>query len=309
VATTGDYYQVLGVDKSAGKDDIQRAYRRLARQYHPDVNKEPDAEETFKRINEANEVLSDEGKRARYDRFHEQFGDDWAKVPEDYDPRGYAPGPQAGFEGVDLGDLLGGLFGGGGSFRARGFDGFDAGGFSMPGADLEAGLELTVEDAYAGGRRTLTMQTPTGTRTVEVNIPAGVQDGQRIRLAGRGVDGVGDGPRGDLYLVVSLLPHPRFRVEGRTVTVDLPIAPWQAALGANVPVETPSGMVNLKVPAGSSSGRKLRLRGRGLPNPKGKAGDFYAEVKIVVPKKLSEPERELWQRLAELSADRVAAAA
>ena len=306
VAITGDYYQVLGVDQSASQDDIQKAYRRLARRYHPDVNSDPDAEETFKRVNEANEVLSDPSKRARYDR----FGEDWRKIPEDYDPgsdggpfggrRVYVDpnsGDAEGWAGAGLDDLLGGLFGGTGGFRAT----FGGGGMSMPGADLEAAIELSVEDTYSGGRRTLSLQTPSGERSIEVSIPAGVTAGQRIRLAGQGIDGLGGGPAGDLYLVVSLAPHPRFRVERRDLTVETPIAPWEAALGASVTVETPGGSVRVQVPAGSSSGRKLRLRGCGLPNPKGMPGDLYAELKIVVPAEPSEAERELWERLAEAS--------
>ncbi|MDG6105855.1 DnaJ domain-containing protein [Dactylosporangium aurantiacum] len=325
--TTGDYYEVLGVERTAGQEEIQRAYRRLARRYHPDINKDPDAEERFKRINQAYEVLSDAKKRARYDR----FGEAWRHVPEDYD--GPVPGgdghqgggrrvyvntgggfDEAGFAGVDLDDLLGGLFGGGMPGGPGGFSGgpggfgggFDGGGFGGgpgpgPGADVEAEIELTVPDAYAGGRRRLTLRTPTGPRSFEVAIPAGVADGQRIRLAGQGAEGFGGGRRGDLYLVVRLAPHPRYRVDGRDITVELPVAPWEAALGARVPVETPGGQVQLQVPAGSSSGRRLRLRGRGMPNPKGAPGDLYAEVRIVVPAQPGDAERQLWQQLAEAS--------
>jgi len=307
--TTKDYYQVLGVDRSAGQDEIQRAYRRLARRFHPDINKEPGAEDRFKDINEAYEVLSDEEKRARYDR----FGPAWRQVPEGYEAAGAHPGgaspfggrrvhvntPGAGFGdagfGVNVDDLLGGLFGG------RGF-GFGATTrMSAPGADSEAEIQLPVEDAYAGGRRRITLQTAAGSRGYEVTIPAGVTDGQRIRLAGEGAAGLGAGPRGDLYLIVRLAPHPRYRVDGRDIAVDLPVAPWEAAMGASVPVDTPAGLVQVQVPAGSSSGRRLRLRGRGMPNPKGAPGDLYAEVKIVVPPQASGDERQLWQRLAEIS--------
>jgi curved DNA-binding protein len=302
--TTTDYYQVLGVERSAGQDEIQRTYRKLARRYHPDVNKDPDAEETFKQINQAYEVLSDPKKRVRYDR----FGDAWRQVPEDYDPDSAGPFPGGGAfrpgdeafsgrrvyvdpDGFEFDDLLGGLFGN------RGF----GGPVSAPGMDAEAGIDLSVEDAYRGGRRTITLDTPSGVRSYDVNIPAGVTDGQRIRLAGQGMAGIGDGPRGDLYLVVRLAPHPRYRVASRDITVDLPVAPWEAALGATVPVDTPGGHVDVKVPAGSSSGRRLRLRGRGLPNPRGGAGDLYAEIKVVVPDRLTDTERDLWQRLAETS--------
>ena len=314
--TTGDYYQVLGVDRTAGQDEIQRSYRKLARQYHPDVNKDPGAEDRFKQINEAYEVLSDPNKRTRYDR----YGEHWRQVPPDYDGPMPGSGPFAGggdagfggrrvhvntngFDDADLGgmnvdDLLGGLFGGrGGGFGGRG-GGF-GGRVSAPGADTEAEIELSVEDAYAGGRRGIALQTAGGTRSYEVNVPAGVTDGQRIRLAGQGSAGIGGGPRGDLYLRVRLAAHPRYRVDGRDITVDLPVAAWEAALGASVPVETPAGRVEVKVPAGSSTGRRLRLRGRGMPNPKGAPGDLYAEVKVMVPDRLTDAERELWQRLAQ----------
>ena len=312
--TTGDYYQVLGVDRSASQQDIQRAYRRLARRFHPDISKDPGAEERFKQIGEAYDVLSDEKKRARYDR----FGEHWRQVPEDYDGpmpgtgpfsgggrrvyvntgggRGFGDGfADAEFSGMDFEDLLGGLFGGRPGGMGGGFGGTRA---SAPGADTEAEIELPVEDAYAGGRRRITLQTAAGPRSYEVSIPAGVVDGQRIRLAGQGAAGGGGGPRGDLYLVVRLAPHPRYRVDGRDITVDLPVAPWEAALGASVPVDTPGGQVQIQVPAGSSSGRRLRLRGRGMPDPRGQAGDLYAEVRIVVPAQPSAPERQLWQQLA-----------
>jgi curved DNA-binding protein len=307
--TTGDYYQVLGVDRSAGQEDIQRAYRKLARRLHPDINKDPGAEERFKQLGEAYEVLSDEKKRARYDR----FGAAWRQVPEDYDGPMPGAGPfpggggrrvyvnnsgggfDPGFGGVDFEDLLGGLFGG----RTGGFGRGTR--VSAPGADAEAEIELPVEDVYAGGRRRITLRTASGPRSYEVTIPAGVSDGQRIRLAGQGAAGLSGGPHGDLYLLVRVAPHPRYRVEGRDITVDLPVAPWEAALGASVPVDTPGGPVQVQVPAGSSTGRRLRLRGRGMPNPTGAPGDLYAEVKILVPEQLSAAERKLWRRLAENS--------
>jgi curved DNA-binding protein len=309
--TTGDFYQVLGVDRSASQQDIQRAYRTLARRFHPDINKDPGAEERFKQINEAYEVLSDESKRAHYDR----FGEAWRQVPEDYDgpPPGTEPfagggrrvyvntgggfgaGPFSesggGASFADVDDLFGELFGGAG-VRSR---------MRAPGADSQAEIELSVEDAYAGGRRRITLQTAAGPRSYEVTIPAGVVDGQRIRLAGQGAAGLGGGPRGDLYLVVRLAPHPRYRVDGREITVDLPVAPWEASLGASVPVDTPGGPVQVHVPPGSSSGRRLRLRGRGMPNPKGPAGDLYAEVRIVVPPQPTDRQRDLWRQLAEAS--------
>lgn len=312
--TNRDYYDVLGVSRTAGTEEIQRAYRNLARRWHPDLNKDPGAEERFKEISEAYEVLSDPGNRRRYD----QYGHAWQQVPEGaaaagaggpggpcgagggrrvYVDTGGGPGfaggfGAAGFGGMDFEDLLGGLFGGAGGRAGMGGPG------RMPGADREAEITLGVEDAYTGGRRRITLDTASGPRGYEVTLPPGVTDGQRIRLAGQGGAGSGGGSAGDLYLRVRLAPHPRFRVEGRDITVDLPVAPWEAALGASVPVDTPGGTARVDLPAGSSSGRRLRLRGRGMPNPRGPAGDLYAEVRIAVPAELTPAERELFERLA-----------
>jgi curved DNA-binding protein len=293
-----DYYEVLGVSRDASADDIQRAYRTLARRHHPDVNKDPSAEELFKEINEAYQVLKDPGTRRRYDR----FGPDFRQIPEGYErAEGFGPsgartgGAPFGAEwdfrdsGVDLDDLLGGLFG------ARGPGG------PIRGADQEAELVLSVEDAYGGGRRSLTLAGAAGPRTYEVDIPQGVTDGQRIRLAGQGGRGRGDAGAGDLYLVVRIAPHPRYRVHGRDVTVDLPLAPWEAAVGATVPVDTPGGEGTVRVPPGTSTGRRLRLRGRGMKSPSGQAGDLYAEAKIMVPPSPTERERELFEELAKVS--------
>jgi curved DNA-binding protein len=300
VAVASDFYDALGVPRTATTEEIQQAYRKLARRYHPDVNSDPDAENRFKEISEAYQVLSDPSTRKRYDR----FGKDFRQVPEDYDervaagagPRAGGPRVQYGRYGQDFGDMGGididDLFGG--FFRGRGRVG------SIPGADQEAELELTVEEAYRGGRRKISFA-GAGEREYEVNIPPGVIDGQRIRLAGQGGKGSGGSPAGDLYLVVRIAPHPRYRVNGRDIQVELPVSPWEAALGATVPVTTPGGEVKVRVVAGSSSGRRLRLRGEGLPNPTGKPGDLYAVVKIMVPKKLTKRERELFEELAAVS--------
>jgi curved DNA-binding protein len=322
-----DFYRDLGVGRDASPDEIQRAYRKLARENHPDVNKDPGAEERFKDISEAYDVLSDQDTRKRYDA----FGADFRSVPEGVDPEtwararsgggagrggrgapggaggGFGAGRGGGWEStagddIDLSELLGEMFGGGG-----GFGGFGGGGRGrrsagpIPGADQEAEIVLSVEDAYRGGRRTITLSGPGGPRTLDVNIPAGVTDGQRIRLAGQGGQGSDGAAAGDLYLVVRLAPHPRYRVEGRDIYVDLPIAPWEGVLGATVPVDTPGGEAKVTVPPGTSSGRRLRLRGRGLPNPKGAPGDLYAEVRMVVPKTVSGDERRLWEQLASTS--------
>ncbi len=301
---TRDFYEVLGVPRSADQDEIQRAYRRLARKYHPDVNKDPGAADRFKEVSEAYQVLSDPKTRKRYDA----FGPDFRQVPQDVDPDRYAragrpsgwraapggaPGAGApfGFGGfgaeIDLEDLLGGVFG-----RGRG---------PIPGADQETELVLTVEEAHRGGRRTITLQGPAGPRTLSVMIPPGVVNGQRIRLAGQGGQGSDGAPPGDLYLVVRLADHPRYRVEGRDIHVRLPLAPWEAALGANVAIETPGGEAKVKVPPGTSSGRRLRLRGCGLPNPRGAPGDLYAEIRIMVPPKPTDAERRLFEQLAAVS--------
>jgi curved DNA-binding protein len=298
-----DFYEVLGVPRTASGDEIQKAYRKLARTYHPDINKDPGAEERFKEISEAYDVLSDPDTRARYD----SFGPGFRQVPEGVDAdawaaaqRGAQRGGRArapgGFDGwttveggdlgdIDIDDLFGGLFG----RRARRGP--------TRGADQAAEIVLTVEEAFNGGRRWITLPGPAGPRSYEVTIPPGVIEGQRIRLAGQGGQGQG-APAGDLYLEVRIAPHPRFRLDGRDIYVELPVTPWEAALGAKVPVEGPGGEAKVAVPAGSSSGRRLRLKGRGMPDRKGKPGDLYAEVKIMVPRHLTQRERELFEELA-----------
>jgi curved DNA-binding protein len=302
MAPRRDFYEVLGLRRDASAEEIQRAYRKLARTYHPDVNKSPEAEEKFKEVSEAYDVLSDPDLRKRYDA----FGHDFRHVPEGMDPqtwaraRAGAPGPGPGDErvrvdfgeaGIDIDDLFESMFGG----RGRGKWG------PITGADQEVELPLTVEDAYTGVHRWLTVSGPDGNRSVQVTIPPGVADGQRIRLAGQGGQGTGGADAGDLYLVVRILPHARYRVEGRDIYAELPLAPWEAALGASVAFDTPGGEAKVRVPAGTSSGRRLRLRGRGMPNPGGRNGDLYAEVRIMVPSQLSEDERRLFEELAATS--------
>ncbi|GAA2643845.1 curved DNA-binding protein [Dactylosporangium fulvum] len=284
MAATDDYYRVLEVEPTAGPQEIRRSYRRLARRFHPDRNPDPGAEEQFRLLTEAYEVLSDERARAEYDRRTDTSRP--ASQPFDISTE------QAANVGIDLGGLLGGLLRG--AFGARA-------GTVSPGTDVEAEIGMSVEDAYHGGTRRLAVQTAGGSHAFEVIIPAGVTEGQRIRLPGQGAAGAGGGPRGDLFLVVRLAPHPRYRVDGRDVTVDLPIAPWEAVLGAGVVMDTPGGPVRVQVPAGSSSGRRLRFHGRGLPGLGGPAGDLYAQLAIVVPERLSDRQRELWRRLAEVS--------
>jgi curved DNA-binding protein len=308
-----DYYEVLGVPRDASTEDIRRAYRKLAREYHPDVNKDPGAEDRFKEVSEAYEVLRDPEKRERYDRLGANWrsGQDVSGSPDFEGFRGGQGGFGAGQGG--FGDFGGGetrvefgdsgfsdffeqMFGGRTRTRGPAGGGFD--GFSLRGSDQEATLELSLEEAARGGRRRISLGSG---RDYEVNIPAGVVDGQRIRLAGEGSPGAGGGRSGDLFLRVRLKPDPRFRVEGRDIYTDIRVAPWEAALGASVGVRTLTGTTHVKVPAGSSSDRKLRLRGKGLPSPGGKGGDLYAVVKIMVPKKLNTEERELFERLASVS--------
>ena len=278
-----DYYEIFGVERTATHDEIKRAYRKLARKYHPDVSKEPDAETRFKEVGEAYEVLKDPEKRAAYD----QMGSKW-KGGQEFEP---PPNWDAGFEyagrnadgGEDHSDFFEALFGrrgrGPGSRRA-----------SMQGGDHHAKIEIGLEDAYRGAQRSITLLVPvmdahgnvvTHERKLDVTIPKGVREGQHLRLSAQGAPGLGAGPAGDLYLEIVFRPDPRFRVGGRDVHMDLPLAPWEAALGASVTAATPDGPVQLTIPPNSATGRKLRLKGKGIPgNP---PGDLYAELSIVVP--------------------------
>jgi DnaJ-class molecular chaperone len=302
MASDRDFYQILGVPRNASEDEIQRAYRKLARAHHPDVNKDPSAEDRFKDISEAYAVLSDPSTRRRYDA----FGPDFRQVPEDVDPEEWRraragagrtrQGARGGFGysdvgDIDLDDLLGGLFTG------RGGRGWGA----VPGADQTAEIDLTIDEAFHGVRRSLTVGSGSRARSLEVTIPPGVTDGQRIRLAGQGGRGSDGAPPGDLYLIVRIAPHPAYRLVGRDLYVELRLAPWEAALGTSVAVETPAAEAKVKVPAGTSSGKRLRLRGRGLPNPRGKPGDLFAEARIMVPPRLSKAERDLFEQLAAVS--------
>lgn len=307
-----DYYEILGVSRSATQEEIQRAYRKLARKYHPDVNKEPGAEEKFKEINEAYEVLKDPEKRKKYD----QLGANWRAGQEFRPPPGwdvhfdFGAGSQ-GFDNIFFGGFRGEsesgfsdffeLLFGGPRRRHSGYSGTTTGGFTWvrDGADSEATIRISLEDAYKGSVKTITL--PGENKTLEVKIPAGILPGQKIRLAGQGRPGVGGGKSGDLYLTVEIEPHPKYRLEERDIYIDLPVTPWEAALGATVSVDTPRGPVSIRIPQGSQSGQKLRLRGKGMPNPKGKPGDLYAVVQIKVPRTLSPKERELFEELRRIS--------
>jgi curved DNA-binding protein len=303
-----DYYGVLGVSKNADQAAIKAAYRSLARTLHPDVNTDPAAGERFKKVNEANAVLGDPEKRAKYDR----LGADWERLEQQQEfarRSGPAAGrPQAGgdfFEtffadgALDLDELLRGAGARGGSFRHRP---------AAPrrGADLEETVDITLEEAMAGGRRLLTL----GERQVEVSIPAGVAEGSRVRIAGEGRPGLGGGPSGDIYLRVRLLPHLRYTVRGRDLVADLEVRDHQAVLGAAIRLAGPAGPLTVTVPAGTQAGRALRLRGKGIPGL-GRAahGDLLLTVRITVPPEPAPAELELYQRLAQLRGDGAAVAA
>jgi curved DNA-binding protein len=285
-----DYYEIMGVKRDATQDEIKRAYRKLARKYHPDVSKEPDAEVRFKEVGEAYEVLKDPEKRAAYD----QLGANW-KAGQDFRPPpdwnqgfefhggGFTDADAAGFS--DFFESLFGQAGFGGGFARQG-----RGGFHARGEDTHAKVLIDLEDAYRGATRTLTLKHtelgPDGRpyvreRTLNVRIPKGVRQGQHIRLAGQGGPGLGGGERGDLYLEVEFRPHPYYHVEGKDVYLELPVTPWEAALGASVKAPTPDGPVDLRIPPNSSGGRKLRLKGRGIPARE--PGDLYIELKIALP--------------------------
>ena len=309
-----DYYKTLGVAKDASQTEIQKTYRKLARQFHPDVNKDSGAEARFKDIGEAYEALKDPDKRSKYD----QYGAAWQRVRTE-------GAPPPGWEGFrfDFGGSGGGGdrfdFGGAGGasgfssffdmlFGGAGAQGFPGGGrhgtWTRPrrGRNHEIALTLSLEDLAQGGPRAIEfLDRSTGrTRTLQVNIPKGVLPGQAIRLSGQGGKGMG-APDGDLLLKVEALPHPVFRRRERNLQCDVPVAPWTAALGGKVRIPTLGGHAEAQLPAGSSTGRKMRLRGRGLPNPKGPDGDLLAEVQVVVPKRLTDEERALFESLRETS--------
>ncbi len=300
-----DYYQTLGVNRDAKPEEIKRAYRKLARKYHPDVSSEPDAEAQFKEIGEAYEVLRDEKKRAAYDN----LGMNWRAGEEFTPPPGWEPGPGfgAGFSsaGFDFSDFFEELFGGGRGQRHGGFEGFDP--FSghrhararagTRGRDESVRVRIPLNDAYHGTERSLEIEESRGRRRkLKVKIPAGVTSGQRIRLGGQGARGTNGGRAGDMYLEVELEPHPVYRVDGRDIHMDLPITPWEAALGATVKVPTLGGKFDLKIPPGSQSGRQMRVRGKGL-GQKDK-GDLYVRLQIVTPKADSAAAKSLYEKMA-----------
>lgn len=302
-----DYYKALGVEPDASADDIKRAYRRLARKYHPDRNPETGSEDRFKEIGEAYEVLKDSAKRKQYDQLRAggwRGGEDFEPPPGwagGFGRGGQQAGGGQGFGGGGFGDfsdffetLFGGGLGGMGGARRQA---------RAKGRDVTASVEIDLDTAFHGGKRRITLDRGGQRQSLEVNIPAGVTPGRKIRLAGQGEPGVGGGPAGDLLLEVKIAPHPLFELDGRNVLVDLPVAPWEVALGAEVRVPTLGGKVTINVPAGSSSGKRMRLKGRGLPGKP--AGDQIVNLKVVVPKPQSDRERALYEELAEASGAKV----
>jgi curved DNA-binding protein len=286
-----DYYKILGVERGASDEDVKKAYRKLARKYHPDVSKEANAKEKFQEVAEAYETLKDKEKRAGYDSLgSHRPGQDFRPPPDWFDRFGRG-GSDAGEDlgGIDLSDLFESFGRGGGGFRRRNF--------KIPGEDYDVTVPLTLEELARGVEREFRI----GSHTVRARIPRGATDGERLRLRGKGGPGANGGPPGDLYLNVSVVPHPLFRANGHDLDLEVPVAPWEAALGAQIEVPTLDGEVTMKLPPGSKSGQKLRLAGKGLPKPGGGSGDLYAAVSVVVPPTLSERERQAYEELRDAS--------
>jgi curved DNA-binding protein len=299
-----DYYEILGVAREATEDDIKKAYRKLARKYHPDVSKDPKGEEKFKDISEAYQALKDSEKRAAYDRLgRHQPGEDFAPSRDwEHEFRGRFGDSQTSFDGIDLSDLFAHFAHQQGGARRAGH------GPPVPGEDFEATAQISLEEAFRGTSVALNLSMPVydeygrmrrESRALQARIPKGATDGQRLRLRGQGSIGHNGGRNGDLYLNIRLHPHPLYRVDGHDLYIDLPLAPWEAALGATIEVPTLAGMVNLTVPPAINSGQQLRLGKRGLPKPAGGEGHLFAIVKIVMPATLSTREKALFKELAD----------
>ncbi len=299
--TTQDFYSILGVPKTAEQKEIKKAYRRLARKYHPDLHpgeKKAAMEKKFQELNDAYEVIGDDVNRKKYD----QYGSNW-KEAEAYERarqeagRGYPGGqPHPGFSqgSGDFSDMFEQMFARGGQREGASFRGF-----AMAGADLETDLPVSLREAFTGTRRTLSLPDATGTsRQIEVRIPGGVRNGERLRVKGKGEPGRGGGPSGDLFFHVQIAPHPVFQRKNADIIVNLPIWPWEAALGTDVEVPTLSGSVRLKIPPGSQPQQRMRLKGKGLPKRKGGHGDQFVVLNIVLPKDSSPEEHQLYEQLA-----------
>jgi curved DNA-binding protein len=303
-----DYYKVLGVGRDASAEEIKRTYRKLARKYHPDVSKEKNAEEKFKEVQEAYEVLHDPKKRAAYD----QLGHNWRageqfRPPPDWGERFQFSFGGAGEEPADFSDFFASLFGGGARGQFGGMRGQFGGARAQRarhGEDRHARIEIDLEEAYHGGTRTLRLQQPEVTSTgeiavhereIRVTVPTGVTDGQQIRLRGQGEPGDRGGAAGDLYLEIHIRPHPIYRLEGRNVVLTVPVTPWEAALGAQVEVPTLGGAVQMTVPKGARTGQRLRLKGRGLPGKE--PGDQLIELEIVIRPADTPGARALYEKM------------
>ena len=289
-----DYYETIGVARSASQEEIKRAYRKLARKYHPDTNKTPEAEAKMKELNEAYEVLKDPDKRAKYDELGANYkaGQDF-RPPPGFDFNFGGPGAGGGgfrMDGGNFSDFFEMFFGKsgamGGGARARGHGGARAA--APPGADVEAEISITLEDAMRGGTRGIKLQAPDGVKSIDVKIPPGATSGSVIRLSGQGQPSPMGGPAGDLRLKVKIAPHPRFEVNDHDLVTDLRLAPWEAALGAKIDVPLFEGTVSLTVPAGAQSGQKVRIKGKGLPRRSGEAGDLYVRFVLAVPKAVTD---------------------
>jgi len=291
-----DYYKTLGVERGASDEEIKKAYRKLARKYHPDVSKEANAKEKFQEVAEAYETLKDKEKRAAYDNLGKfNPGQDFRPSQDWYERFGERGGATEceDLRNIDLSDLFESL-----GLRGRQRQGgFRRANVPIPGEDYAVTVRLSLEEAYRGTERELQI----GPNHVRARIPKGATDGQQLRLRGKGGPGANGGPPGDLFLHIALEPHPLFNVSGHDLDLEVPIAPWEAALGAEVEIPTLEGRVKMKVPPGSQAGQKLRLAGKGLPKPGGGAGDLYAQLKIVVPPSLSEREKKLYEELRDAS--------
>ncbi len=310
-----DYYQVLGVARDASQDDIRKAFRKLARKYHPDTAEDKTtAEEKFKEINEAYEVLGEADKRSKYDRLGANWNQQGGGFPGGgggFPSGGRGGGVEYEFGGTGFSDFFEQHFGRSGGFRGAGgmgggsgdpFGAFGGGGRSRPrkGSDLQTDILVTLDEVVNGATRELSLRSPDGsTKTIRTKIPVGVEAGQLIRCAGLGNSGTGNAASGDLLLRVRFERHPWFRVDGRDLIHDLELAPWEAALGTGVQVRTLESAVKMKIPAGTSGGTNLRLRGKGLPDGNGNTGDLYIAIIVAIPEEISEAERPLWEALAE----------
>lgn len=311
--TYQDYYEILGLKRDATQDEIKRAYRKMARKYHPDLNKEKDAEKKFKQVAEAHEVLKDPRKRKLYD----ELGSDWKNGQNFKPPPGwenFKPGEQQEYSsgsfhfGDDYSDFFEAIFSG--RVRDGEASGGPGGSWKIRGQDHEAEIEVTLEEAFFGATKRMSLQrlevdhegqVRPSVKTYQVRIPAGIADGSRIRLAGKGGEGLGGGPAGDLYLKVHLLPHKQFKIDGHDLVYELPVTPWEAALGGDIPVQLLDGTVSLKIAPGTQSGKKMRLKGKGLPKKGSGRGDLFVKIRIVISKTMSKREQELYAEMARIS--------